>query len=312
VLPFGPLSYSDASCGGQLNLRRRFCRYLILIGMVGRDTIRKFINDNGPFLASALAFSLLLYSIPLALILISLLGYTVLGSDQAMEEMRSVIAQFFPSSEQAFTDNVAVIVADRGLLGTVGFSLFLVFSTMVFGSIRHVLNGIFKVRPVPNMLHGMARDLLMMAFCTALLAATIACASVFNLLMFLWHVTVGTESFVTVVIHVAQKVMSFFLGGVLVFGLYRLSSATKLSSRSLIVGSIFTVLLFETAKQAFTWYVHFAEYHLAVYGMLGTFVFFFLWLYYASILFILGAEAAWVSDEAIAARLSAAPESLPI
>jgi membrane protein len=306
VSPFGLLPCSDAPCEGQLNGRRRFYRCLKLVWAVVRDTMRKFFDDNGPFLASALAFSLLLYSIPLTLILISLLGYTLLGSDQAMEEMRSVLAQFFPRSEQVFTDNVAAIVADRGLLGAVGFSLFLAFSTMVFGSIRHVLNDIFKVRPASNIMHGMVRDLLMMAFCAALLAATIASGSVFNILMFLRHATLGTESFVTVVIHVAQKLMSFVLGGVLIFGLYRLSSATKLSTRSLVIGSILTVLLFETAKQAFVWYVHFAEYHIAVYGMLGTFVFFFLWLYYASLLFVLGAEATWVCNEAIAAKYSAA------
>ena len=35
---------------------------------------------------------------------------------QAMEEIRSVLAQFFLSSEHAFTENLAAIVADRGLL----------------------------------------------------------------------------------------------------------------------------------------------------------------------------------------------------
>ena len=33
-----------------------------------------------------------------------------------MEEIRSVLAQFFLSSEHAFTENLAAIVADRGLL----------------------------------------------------------------------------------------------------------------------------------------------------------------------------------------------------
>ena len=33
-----------------------------------------------------------------------------------MEEIRSVLAQFFLNSEHAFTENLAAIVADRGLL----------------------------------------------------------------------------------------------------------------------------------------------------------------------------------------------------
>lgn len=47
---------------------------------MAREVILKFDRDNGLFLASGLAFSLLLYVIPLALLMISILGYTVLES----------------------------------------------------------------------------------------------------------------------------------------------------------------------------------------------------------------------------------------
>jgi uncharacterized BrkB/YihY/UPF0761 family membrane protein len=67
-----------------------------LVGGVLRMTMRKFAKDNGLFLASGLPFSLLLYAIPLALIMISLLGYTVLESEQALNEVESVIRRFLP------------------------------------------------------------------------------------------------------------------------------------------------------------------------------------------------------------------------
>lgn len=119
----------------------------ILVWTMAREVILKFGRDNGLFLASGLAFSLLLYVIPLALLMISVLGYTVLESEQAMEEVQSVIRQFLPRSEQVVAEHVGTIVADRGLLGIVGFISFLLFSTMVFGSIRHVLNSVFQAGP---------------------------------------------------------------------------------------------------------------------------------------------------------------------
>ena len=71
-----------------------------------------------------LAFNLLLYFVPLILLMISVLGYTVLESERAMLEVQSVVRQFLPRSEQAFADNLKAIISDRGLLGLVGFSFF--------------------------------------------------------------------------------------------------------------------------------------------------------------------------------------------
>lgn len=270
-----------------------------------RRTLAKFGRDNGLFLAGGLAFSLLLYSMPLTLIMISALGYTVLESDQAMQEVQSVLRQFLPRSEQVFTDNVAAIVADRGLLGVVGFGSFLLFSTMVFGSIRHVLNIVFDAGAGRSLWRGMAHDLVMMLFCMGLLAAAVGVASLFTVFGALGEVVPGTAPVVGWAVGMAQKAASLVLGVGLMFGLYRFSPARTLAARSLAVGSLVTIALFEFAKQAFAWYVEFAQAQVALYGVLGAFLFFFLWLYYASAVFILGAEAAMACEQVVIAPRSA-------
>lgn len=65
-----------------------------------RSVAGKFLTDNGFFLASALAFNLLLYFVPLSLLMVSLLGYTVLDSERAMNEVQSVLRAFLPQSQQ--------------------------------------------------------------------------------------------------------------------------------------------------------------------------------------------------------------------
>lgn len=261
-----------------------------------REMILKFVRDQGLFLASALAFSLLLYSLPLALVTISVLGYTVLESNQAIEEVQSVIRQFLPQSEQVFAENVAAVVADRGLLGVVGFMLFVALSTTVFGFIRHVLNLVFKAGPARSLLRGTAHDLLMMGFCILLLLAAISLASLFALLgsadnhlpwlAFAWGHGIG-------MIH---RILGIALGGSLILGIYRFSPVRTLRLSSLAVGAGVVVVLFGLAKQGFVWYVLFAQGNIALYGALGAFLFFFLWLFYASVVFVLGAEAAWVFE----------------
>jgi len=259
----------------------------------------QFGQDNGFFLAGGLAFSLLLYSVPLVLLMISALGYTLLDSGQAMEEVQSVIRQFLPRSEQVLAENVGAIVGDRGLLGAVGFGSFLVLSTMVFGSIRHALNVVFQAGRGRSQWRGAAHDLLMMVFCTVLLVAAIALASLFTVVGSLSEAVPGVGSIVRRGISIVETLASLVLGGGLIFGLYRFSPVSTLRDRSLLIGAVVTVALFELAKQAFAWYVEFAQGHIGLYGVLGAFLFFFLWLYYASLIFVLGAEVGWVFDQVV-------------
>ena len=263
--------------------------------IVVRAMVRKFNKDNGLFLASGLAFSLLLYLIPLTLIMISVLGYTVLESKQAMEEVQSVIRQFFPRSEQTFAENVAAIGADRGLLGIVGFVSFLLLSTMVFGSTRHVLNTVFQVGPGRSLLRGTAHDLLMMVFCVVLLFVMTSITSVTAVMGNLGEIVPWAASWWGGQgIRMFHWVAGVILVGSLILGLYRFSPVKTLKLSSLMVGAGVAVALFVLAKQGFSWYVQFAQASIPLYGALGAFLLFFLWLYYASLVFVLGAEAGWI------------------
>jgi membrane protein len=275
-----------------VNARRAFTS----AWMMTREGIQKFGRDNGLFLASGLAFSLLLYVIPLALLMISVLGYTVLESEQAMKEVQSVIRQFLPRSEQVFAEHVGAIVADRGLLGIVGFVSFLLFSTMVFGSIRHVLNIVFQAGPARSFLRGTAQDLLMMVFCVALLIVAIGLASVETIIGNLGEHVPWAGALWGQGMQVLHQVMAVILGWSLILGLYRFSPVATLKIGSLAVGAGVAVVLFGFAKQGFAWYVHFAQAGLVLYGALGAFLFFFVWLYYVSVVFLLGAVAGWVFE----------------
>jgi uncharacterized BrkB/YihY/UPF0761 family membrane protein len=111
-------------------------RHITHAWTVLRKTGHTFFQDNGFFLATGLAFNLLLYFLPLIMLMISVLAYTVLESERAMVEVQSVVRQFLPHSEQAFADNLKAIISNRGLLGLVGFFFFLIFSSTLYFS-RH-------------------------------------------------------------------------------------------------------------------------------------------------------------------------------
>lgn len=264
--------------------------------------LRKFMADHGWILSSALAFNLLLYFIPLSLLMISLLGYTVLDSERAMHEVQAVLRAFLPRSQQALADNLAAIVADRGLLGLFGFASFFIFSTFLFGSVRTVLNRVFHVQQERSLVKGMGVDLLMTGLTAMLLLLAVGAT---------WFVTVAGvfaerypswSALLQPGIIVLSKVLGIAITTFLLYVLYRFSPVATISSPALIVASVTGALLFQFAKWGFAWYVEIAERNIELYGALGALMFLFVWLYYASMVFIIGAEVGWAYDQRHAGR----------
>lgn len=267
-------------------------RALGIVGAIGH----KFLRDNGFFLASGLAFNLLLYFIPLFLLMVSLLGYTVLDSDRAMREVQAVLLAFLPHSQKALADNIAVIVANRGSLGIAGFASFLLFSTILFGSVRTVLNCVFEVRQERSLVHGVWIDFLMTGATAMLLLLAVGAG---------WFLTVA-ETFaqqfsalrplVQPGFEFAGRMIGTSATACLFYVLYRFAPAQTISSWGVLIASVAGTVLFLLAKWGFGWYAHIAQQNVEFYGALAGLIFLMMWLYYVSMVFIIGAEIGWVYD----------------
>lgn len=265
-------------------------------GRVVVAALQKFFADNGFFLASALAFNLLLYFIPLSLLMISLLGYTVLDSERAMNEVQSALKAFLPRSQQALADNLSAVVADRGLLGLFGFASFVVFSTFLFGSVRAVLNRVFQVKQERTFVKGMGVDLLMMGLTALLMLLAVGTTWSLATAVTFSEQSQSWSSIARPGLVVLGKVFTVAVTVLLFYVLYRFSPASTLSGRALMIASVTGSALFQIAKWGFTWYVEIAQQSLELYGALGGLMFLFVWLYYASLVLIIGAEAGWAYD----------------
>lgn len=215
----------------------------------------------------------------------------MLEHERAMVEVQSVVRQFLPHSEQAIADNLEAIISNRGLLGLTGFFFFLIFSSTLFGSVRHVLNIIFKAERRRGFFHGVGHDFLMMLMTALLLVLGIAVASLLALAR-----AFGAEQLpmMAPVFEIVLSVVGKFFAWLFLFAIfyvfYRFAPARALHQSTLLVASFSATILFELARWAFAWYVAFASDALAVYGALAGLMLFFFWLYYASMIFILGAQ----------------------
>src|SRR5207249_4365564 len=128
---------------------------------VVRRTLEAAFEDNIPFLASALAFDLLLTAIPFLALLLALIGYLVqhqLTTHQL--QLSELVERFLPPAPDAAGGGafeqvervLSGVVAQRARLTLFGVPLFLWFSTRLFGGLRAALDEVFDTeenRPWP-------------------------------------------------------------------------------------------------------------------------------------------------------------------
>ncbi|HEY4484988.1 MAG TPA: YihY/virulence factor BrkB family protein [Nitrospiria bacterium] len=244
---------------------------------------------DGFFLASGLSFEILLSCIPFFFLLVSALGFLLAGSDRALAAVQAVLQQLLPASHLTFAEALPVIAARRELLGFTGVVLLFFFGSGTLGSIRNVLNVIFEAPRQRNIFFAKGMDLLMMLTVSGLFIMSIVIGALIAFLRGVsdhvpiigaWLQSGGT---------LAMSAAGFLLTFLLFFLLYRFCPARTLGRSSLIFSSLLGAILFELSKQVFSLYVSMAHTYTALFGAMSGLFFFFLWVYYASLVFILSA-----------------------
>src|SRR5215510_9778934 len=77
------------------------------------DAIQKFFTDDGPVLSRGLAFTLLIYCMPLALLAVSAWSYTVATSESALSWVRRLSVAVLPQSREEFNVYLSSVVSNR-------------------------------------------------------------------------------------------------------------------------------------------------------------------------------------------------------
>ena len=244
-------------------------------------------------MASGLSFDLLLYCLPLPVLFISVLGYTLIGSQLALTWVQTITNQLLPGFEQPFLETLTTLMNNRGLLGFTGFFLFLILGTAVFSSARHVLNQVFQVEKTRSFLRGKGVDLLLMLVLSLLIILIVLMNTVLGFLQSYGESIPTVKGLLSPIGYIVGKAFGFVCLSALFYLFYGFSTPKRLSQVSLLIGSVTAAGLFEASKLGFSWYIQLAQVVTAFYGVLSGFIFFFLWIYYASVVFILGAEVSW-------------------
>ncbi|MDO8547372.1 MAG: YihY/virulence factor BrkB family protein [Nitrospirales bacterium] len=261
--------------------------------LVLKRTAGKFFDDNGLFLASGLAFDLLLFCFPFSLLFVSALGFALGSSDRAIEALQAILQELLPITRPAFMENLVMVLENKGLLGLLGGALFFLTSSLMFGSVRGVFDTVFRVRETSHFFRGKAVDVLVMLLASGLLALMIGLTSLLTLADDLLERFPRLDAIIGPGWVFAGDILGFLFTLALFYLLYRFCPSQTLRRPALFVAAFTGATLFEISKWVFAWYVGMAEGTAAWFGAVGSLFFFLMWVYYACAVLIVGAEAGW-------------------
>src|SRR3989442_244727 len=250
-----------------------------------RGAFSRFLANDGLFLAAGLAFFFLVCVIPLLLLGVSMVGF-VLSTEQAAEELVGQLARNFPVYRREFTRVLLRIVQTRNVSGVLGTVILVLFSTSLFGAVRHVIHRMLGVRPAHSFLRNLLRDAGMVFVLGVLLfGATVA---TWGLHWFQEFVVEPAQlpgrwsDAVPIGFSIALSVVMFFLG-------YRYVPLRRVRAGAALAGAVMTALLWEVAKQLFRLYIRQIGVYDQIYGPLGVLVAFGMFVYYSAVVFVFGA-----------------------
>jgi membrane protein len=264
--------------------------------IIFRDAVRKFYADDGPFLASGLAFGLLVYCIPFALLSVSALSLVLASSSTAFSWLRQLSQTLIPHLHKDFDNAITALVDKRALLSLFGFIAFLFASSTTFGTVRLILNRVFHAKESRGVIHGKFMEIVLMLGTSVVIFVFADIVYLINIVHSMLE-TYRYEKFIHPGIAVIASVIAIASTFALFWFLYHFSPAQTLSRNGLLVAASAATALFQVSKWAFGAYLQYAKTTTAVYGALSAAVFFLMWLYYSSFIFILSAEIGWSFDK---------------
>lgn len=257
----------------------------------------KRIDENHMYLAAGgIAYSILLSAIPFVLLVFSILG-NIINPETIEIQLKTLIDTVIPYPQysdytmQFIMSRITEVIQYKTITAYLGAFGLLFTSTWLFSSMRTTLNGIFKVTENKNAFIALLRDFGMVVLLIILLAFSTFILPVLNVLTNAAEYSNLFKAFqLNELIDVLFSIGSIVILYILFFLFYYLIPYENLGKRVPAVAAFWATLLWELAKTGFGYYVSNFLSSGKLYGAFILIVVIIFWIFYSSILFVLGAE----------------------
>lgn len=237
--------------------------------------------------ASSLSFNFFLAIFPTIIFLFTLIPYIPIHNFQ--DELMGLLKNFLPKSAFEATESTLedIIKHQRGGLLSFGFIAALYFSTNGVNAMIDTFNNTYHSMETRTPLMQRLVSLLLVIIQTLLIFSAIALIIASEILL---QKFVHKDNLSSFLIMVGRWLIIFFLFFCAISFTYYLGPAKKSGWKFFTAGSSFATILSIATSLAFAYYINnFGQYN-KLYGSIGTLIVILLWIYFNSIILLLGFE----------------------
>lgn len=260
-------------------------------------------------MASAIAFNVLIALFPLLVLGIGLTGIVLSTRfDNPAAAVVALVVEALPDAGVDLSGAVQGLaeglVENRTGLTVFGSVVFVLLATRLVGTVRIALREIFDVGIRRGILEAKAFDVMVVLVGLVLLTVNLGVTVALSAVMSYSADFIGLEGMsLTLAQRAFGIVVAFTSIWVLFLIIYRYLPAGQIGWRTASIAATFTALAHEVLKTGFSWYATEVADYGSAFGNLATAAVLFFWIYYGSLVFILGGEFAQVSTMRKASRV---------
>ena len=257
----------------------------------------KRLDEHHVFLAAGgIAYSLLLSMIPILLLMFSIFG-SIINVESIEQQVNTIIDALIPYKQSAaymkkfILSRVPEVIEYKTLAGILGALGLFFTATWLFSSLRTVLNNIFGDINGKSAWIALLRDFGMVLLVIIFILLSTVGLPILNILVdSADNVELLRYFRISDLLEWLLSFISVLIIFILFFGFYYLIPYEKLGRRVPIVSAFWATFLWELARMIFEYYV---QNFLVINKIYGAFVLIAVvafWIFYSSIVFIIGAE----------------------
>jgi membrane protein len=268
-----------------------------LIGAV-KEVFTEFSGDDVMTQAAALAFYSGLAFAPLLTVAVWILRVSTGNSSK--DHVADVFGKVLGPATAEPLKQLLKEGGDKGnasmtVAGIISIVLVIFSASGVFGQVQSALNAVWHVEPKPS--SGI------MGFVRKRLLSVGMLASIMFLLMTSLILSTGLSAFLKVfgssfgaiILAIAEPTVSLLLFTVLFAAMFRFVPDAKIEWKPVWIGAAISAVLFTIGKYGLAIYLGHTDYNSSYGAAAGSFVALLTWVYYSSIIMLLGAEATEVT-----------------
>lgn len=246
-------------------------------------------------MAAEMGFMMVIGIFPFMLLLTSVFGW--MGNKSLMTPILRFLATFMPEQAMDLILTVlseAMIFSHGKLMAIIGFCVTLVLSTNGIAVVLKGLNRAYKVTETRNLIYTRLLSLLMVFVDTMVMFLSINLIvfgkAIINLLVNHFHMSTGVAIILLTLRWPIAFAALFFMAFLSYYILPDLRGNEQFKRRSAIPGTWFFTTFWLVGSWGFSIYVNNLKTYNMVYGTIGAFAVLMVWLYYTSILILVGGE----------------------